>query len=91
MSALKQFVRVLDKTQWMPADELAAYQRKPLGKILRHAYETVPFYRDRLAVLFSMDGSIDWDRWAEVPFITRNGMLSPVKFERQRKMRSEGV
>lgn len=71
MTELRQFVEVLEKTQWMPADELAAYQRKPLGKILRHAYETVPFYRDRLAVLFHHNDSIDWDRWAEVPFLTR--------------------
>jgi hypothetical protein len=28
MTALKQFVDVLKKTQWMAPDELAAYQRK---------------------------------------------------------------
>jgi hypothetical protein len=30
MTALKQFVDVLKKTQWMAPDELAAYQRKSI-------------------------------------------------------------
>lgn len=72
MTELKIFVEFLEKTQWMPADELAAYQRKTLGRILLHAYETVPFYRDRLEVLFRRNGSIDWDRWDEVPLLTRS-------------------
>lgn len=72
MTALEQFVDVLEKTQWMGPDELAAYQRKTLAKVLRHAYETVPFYRDRLAVLFDKDGTIGWDRWDDVPLLTRS-------------------
>ena len=72
MTALKQFLDVLDKTQWLPAHELASYQRRPLGKLVRHAYETVPFYSDRIGVLFRKDGTIDWDRWDEVPFLTKS-------------------
>ena len=72
MTILKSFVEALEKTQWISAEELFSYQRKPLEKILRHAHETVPFYRDRLDILFTGNGSIDWDKWTEIPFIDRS-------------------
>lgn len=71
MNALKQFVDVLEKTQWMAPNDLATFQRKTLGKLVRHAYETVPFHRDRLSVLFSDDGSIDWQRWGDIPLMSK--------------------
>ena len=71
MTVLKKFFETLETTQWMSAEELSSFQRKPFEKILRHAYETVPFYRDRLDILFTGNGSIDWDRWADVPFLSR--------------------
>ncbi|MBD1399330.1 phenylacetate--CoA ligase family protein [Pelovirga terrestris] len=37
----------LTKTQWYTPDEIAAYQLERLKKIVKHAYETVPFYRKR--------------------------------------------
>ena len=72
MTALKTFVATLRKTEWLSAEELARYQRKPLEKLVRHAYETVPFYQERLAVLFRGDGSIDWEQWSEVPLMSRD-------------------
>ncbi len=72
MTVLKSFVEALEKTQWISAEELSSYQRKPLEKILRHAHETVPFYQDRLDILFTGNGSIDWDKWTEIPFIDRS-------------------
>ena len=72
MNALKQFSDVLKRTERLPADELVAYQRKPLAKLLQHARDTVPIYKDRLSVLFGADGAIDWDRWADVPFASRS-------------------
>lgn len=71
MESLRKFVDVLRYTEWLSADRITEYQRKPLEKLIRHAYQTVPFYKDRLAVLFRRDGSIDWERWTEVPFLTR--------------------
>lgn len=72
MTALKTFVETLRQTEWLSAEELARYQRKPLEKLLRHAYESVPFYRERLAMLFRGGGSIDWERWGEVPLMSRD-------------------
>ena len=71
MTPLKQFSDVLKRTERMAADELVTYQRKPLAKLLQHARDTVPIYKDRLSVLFRPDGSIDWEKWADIPFASR--------------------
>ena len=36
---------VLQKTQWFPPESLRKFQNQNLRMILRHAYETVPYYR----------------------------------------------
>src|SRR4029078_7700513 len=50
-----------------------AYQRQALERLLRHARAQVPFYRDsgRLDVLFAADDGIAWERWDEVPTLSR--------------------
>jgi len=35
----------LEKTQWLPSEELKLLQNRNLRAILKHAYETVPYYR----------------------------------------------
>ena len=50
---------------------MLAYQRSQLGQLLRHAKATVPFYRTRLDAVFKRNGDIDWDRWQEIPIVTR--------------------
>ena len=42
-----EFRDMLHRTEWLPHDELGAYQDERLRAIVRHAYETVPFYRRR--------------------------------------------
>lgn len=37
----------LRRSQWRPREELQAMQLAKLNELLRHAWETVPFYRDR--------------------------------------------
>lgn len=36
----------LGRSQWLSADALRAFQSRQLGLLLRHAWETVPFYRE---------------------------------------------
>ena len=71
----KFFEMLLESQYWSPA-ELRAYQRGELSQLLRHARATVPFYEKRLDVLFRGDGDIDWDRWTEVPIITRQDIVT---------------
>ena len=47
-----EFVDTLRESQSWPPEKMRAYQEQLLAKSLRHASETVPFYRDRLAPLF---------------------------------------
>lgn len=74
MSNLTQnFFETLLRAQFMPAAARRDYQRGLLERLLRHARAQVPYYRDsgRLDVLFKPDDTIDWDRWQDVPLLTR--------------------
>ena len=41
----KFFQDLLSKTQWYTESDLIAYQENQLEKLISHAYETVPYYR----------------------------------------------
>lgn len=77
-----RFLETLRRTQFLPPDQLAIYQYSQLEGIVRHARAHVPFYRDsgRLDPLFSGDGTIDWERWAEIPPLKRKDLQD--EFER---------
>jgi phenylacetate-CoA ligase len=57
----------LDRTQWLPAGELAAAQQRQLAELLRHA-PTAPHYEDALR---------GWDgRLETVPILTRDAAIA---------------
>ena len=62
---------MLMKSQHWPAAALLEYQRSQLSQLLRHARKNVPFYRTRLDPVFKEDDEIDWNRWHEIPIVTR--------------------
>ncbi|MEJ0097257.1 MAG: hypothetical protein WDM84_04125 [Bauldia sp.] len=66
-----RFLTALRETQYLPTDRMQAYQRRLLDVLLRHAHSQTEFYTDRLAPVFRGDGSIDWQRWREIPILTR--------------------
>lgn len=71
---LQQFHAMLMESQyWSPA-ALVDYQRTQLSQLLRHARANVPFYATRLDGVFTATGEIDWDRWHEIPIVTREDM-----------------
>lgn len=65
------FLKALDETQFLPPDRMRAYQRRLLSPLLRHARDETAFYPDRLARIFRAGDTIDWDRWQEIPILTR--------------------
>ncbi len=74
MDALTQrYLEILLKTQFMQPAQMVSYQRGLLQRLVRHARAQVPFYRDsgRLNVLFNKSDEIEWERWDEVPVLTR--------------------
>jgi phenylacetate-CoA ligase len=63
-------------SQYDSPDHRIERQRRQLERLLKHAKGSVPFYRDRLAPVFNGGGAIDWDRWTELPILTRNDLLA---------------
>ncbi len=69
--AIVKFLAAIEETQFLTPDRMQAYQRRLLDRLLRHARSETAFYADRLAPVFRADDSIDWDRWTEIPILTR--------------------
>ncbi len=69
--AVTRFLAALEETQYLAPDRMVAYQRRLLDRLLRHARAETDFYADRLAPVFRADDSIDWDRWTDIPILTR--------------------
>ena len=69
----QKFFETLLQTQFLAPDAMRAYQRILLERLLRHARAHVPFYRERgtLDPIFGRNGDIVWDRWHELPILTR--------------------
>ena len=68
--AFGRYLAALARTEWLPPSQLLQYQHQLLERLVRHAYEQVPFYRERLACLF-VNGVVDFSRWNDVPIIDR--------------------
>src|SRR5436305_5347464 len=43
--AIARMRRALERSQWFTPEQFERYQTNQLGRILRHAYRTVPYYR----------------------------------------------
>lgn len=43
----RRYLRELERTQWLSEDELQALQLTRIQQLVEHAYEHVPFYRER--------------------------------------------
>lgn len=69
--AFGRYLAALARTEWLPPSQLLHHQRQLTERLVRHAYEQVPFYGERLACLFAPDGAIDFSHWNDVPIIER--------------------
>jgi phenylacetate-CoA ligase len=72
---LGRFQKTLEASERAPRALQHRYQQALLKQLVKHAYETVPFYRDRLANLIDGD-EIDLSRWNEVPILTRDTIVA---------------
>jgi phenylacetate-CoA ligase len=67
----------LEQSQWWSVDQLRDYQFKQIRRLLRHAWETAPFYRERLtAAGYATGGSFDGTAWLRLPLLTRRDIQS---------------
>jgi len=70
----RRFFDLLMESQYWPPERMLAYQRQQLSYLLRHARDTVPFYRDRLALVFR-GNEVLWDKWQDLPIVTRADLI----------------
>ncbi len=71
-AAMLAVLHQLDQTQWWTPGDLRRQQLRQAGSLLRHAHETVSFYRERLAgagYCPGMDVTDDW--FTSLPRVTR--------------------
>jgi phenylacetate-CoA ligase len=67
----RNYYEHLLRTEEFDAASLRNYQLQLLECIVRHAYETVPFYRERLSPLITRRGHVDLTHWERIPPLTR--------------------
>jgi phenylacetate-CoA ligase len=70
----RRFYDMLMESQYWPPDRLRDYQRSQLAQLLRHAKAQVPFYEHRLDAVLKPNGDVDWDRWNDIPILTRDDL-----------------
>ena len=91
---IASFLKALDQTQYLPPDRMRAYQRRLLEALLRHARAQTEFYADRLSPVFRADDTIDWDRWHDIPIVTRKDVqenFEPLTARTLPKMAGEAI
>jgi len=76
----------LERTQWLPTVELESLQLRQMESILRHAYETVPYYRQRWYGLWQPGQSLSRQDVARLPLISRRDLLENVDALKSRAM-----
>ena len=62
----------LEQSQWWPPERLRAAQFRQADLLLRHAFESVPYYTNRLAEAgYNPDAPLDEERWRDLPLLKR--------------------
>lgn len=70
--ATRRHVRELESTQWLSKDELNDFQLAQIQRLVRHAYEHVPFYRERYQRAgVHPDDIQSLEDFQALPFLTR--------------------
>ncbi|MBN2483747.1 MAG: phenylacetate--CoA ligase family protein [Candidatus Omnitrophica bacterium] len=64
--------RELERSQWLPAEDLKKVQWQKVKRLLSHAYENVPFYRERFDAIGLHPQDIqDPQDFQKIPFLTK--------------------
>ena len=64
--------RFLEKSQWWSPDRILDFQWRELQKLLRHAFDSVPYYQQKYHAAGVAFGDIrNWDDFARLPALTR--------------------
>jgi phenylacetate-CoA ligase len=76
-SETRRHLRELERTQWLSKNELQAFQLTRLQQLVKHAYEQVPFYRERYQSAGIHPRDIkSLEDFEALPFLTRQDVLN---------------
>lgn len=65
----------LERSQWLPRDEIRDRQWSAFKRLLAHAWEQTPFYRRRFEEMgITPDDIACWDDLARVPFLSKKDL-----------------
>lgn len=78
----KDYLKLLDESQWWSEKKIEEYQWTKLEQLLNHAYENVPYYRDAFNAKGIMPKDIkDFSDFKEkVPILTKDIIRENLKF-----------
>ena len=76
----------LERSQWLPAEQVAGLQKRQLRSLLRHAHAQVPYYREQWGSRFDADAAASAEGLATLPMLTRREL-----FENYDALRSRSV
>jgi phenylacetate-CoA ligase len=65
----------LELSQWYRADQLRTLQFRQLDVLIRHAHDTVPYYRERWAGIYDSATPLSEETFARFPVLTRGALL----------------
>ena len=55
---------------------MRSFQEQQLSQLIKFSRDNVPFYRNRLANVLTPQGDVNWDKWHEIPLLTRDDLLN---------------
>jgi phenylacetate-CoA ligase len=64
----------LERSQWHTPEQLGEAQYRQLDTLLRHAYASVPYYRERWKGVYDPDLPLTPERFARLPVLTRRAL-----------------
>ncbi len=76
----------LERTQWLPAERLRELQFEQLRVLVRHAFDSAPFYREHWRKAYDPAAPLTPERFAALPVLTRAALQ-----ERHSELRSRAV
>ncbi len=62
----------MERTQWLPLEQIRARQLQQLQFLCRYACQEVPFYQNRFRNGKLLSKPLTWDIWRSLPYLTRD-------------------
>lgn len=71
-----RFYQSLKAAETISPSQLVSHQREVATTFLEHVDANLPFYRERLAPIRRANGTYDFERWPEIPMLTKKDIIA---------------